>query len=63
MGSVGDRTAILRERFNIGTSQRFRPVHELGLYQQPPTRPLCITEAAARRQLSLRCFPDMSPRR
>ncbi|WP_042426737.1 DegT/DnrJ/EryC1/StrS family aminotransferase [Streptacidiphilus anmyonensis] len=51
---------LLKDRHHIGTSQHFRPVHELGIYRQDLERRLAVTEAAARQQLSLPCYPDMT---
>ncbi|MEV4098716.1 DegT/DnrJ/EryC1/StrS family aminotransferase [Nonomuraea sp. NPDC049649] len=49
----------MRTRYTIATSQHFRPVHTLHAYSGSATRPLPVTEAAAR-QLSLPCYPAMT---
>ncbi|MFC1438010.1 DegT/DnrJ/EryC1/StrS family aminotransferase [Streptacidiphilus sp. N1-10] len=58
--SRNEAAELLRARYRIGTSQHFRPVHTLGLYSQTQAQPLPVTEAAARQQLSLPCYPGMT---
>ncbi|MEN3541154.1 DegT/DnrJ/EryC1/StrS family aminotransferase [Microbispora sp. ZYX-F-249] len=45
----------------IATSRHFTPVHHLDLYREHANRPLPVTELAAARQLSLPCYPAMTP--
>jgi dTDP-4-amino-4,6-dideoxygalactose transaminase len=51
----------LLAEYRIGTSKHFRPVHTLQLYGNGIAHLLTVTETAAARQLSLPCYPAMTP--